>query len=197
MTDSVAKSHTIRAEIVNLLPALRAFSLVLAKNRSDADDLVQETLVRALRSLHQYTPGSRLKSWMFTIMRNVHRSSFVTLKRESTNRYGILVARLQSEPTQNAAVDLADLRAALVTLPAEQQEVLILVGGLGFTYEDAAEVSGCAVGTIKSRLNRGRERLAQLLAGTPRLPSKTCPIRLPRALECNKRAVSGGAFPLD
>jgi RNA polymerase sigma-70 factor (ECF subfamily) len=77
----------------------------------------------------------------------------------------MLVGTLRSEPAQGAATDLMDFKSALATLSAEQQEALILVGGLGFAYEDAAEVVGCAVGTIKSRLNRGRERLAQLLGG--------------------------------
>lgn len=157
----------VRAEILALLPALRAFAFSLTSQRSDADDLVQDTLVRAIQSIHQFTPGTRLKSWLFTIMRNSHRSSYIVFRRENTTNYEALVSTLQTKAEQEGVADLADLRALLSTLPQEQQEVLVLVGGLGFSYEEAAEVIGCAVGTIKSRLCRGRERLEQLMMTVP------------------------------
>lgn len=160
----------VRAEIVALLPALRAFAFSLTSQRADADDLVQDTLMRAIRSIHQFTPGTRLKSWLFTIMRNSHRSSHIIHRRENTANYEALVATLQSKAEQEGVADLADLRSLLSVLPPEQQEVLVLVGGLGFSYEEAAEVIGCAVGTIKSRLCRGRERLEQMMLT---LPSET------------------------
>lgn len=157
----------IRAEILELLPALRAFAFSLTNQRADADDLVQDTLVRAIQSLHQYTPGTRLKSWLFTIMRNSQRSAYIVHRRENTTNYEALAATLQTRPEQDGVVDLNDLRSLLSVLPPEQQEVLVLVGGLGFSYEEAAEVIGCAVGTIKSRLGRGRERLERLMATLP------------------------------
>ncbi len=157
----------VREEILELLPALRAFAFSLTSQRADADDLVQDTLVRAIQSLHQYTPGTRLKSWLFTIMRNSQRSSHIVRRRENTTNYEALVATLQCRAEQDGAADLNDLRSMLAVLPPEQQEVLVLVGGLGFSYEEAAEVIGCAVGTIKSRLGRGRERLERLMATRP------------------------------
>jgi RNA polymerase sigma-70 factor (ECF subfamily) len=157
----------VRAEILALLPALRAFAFSLTHQRADADDLVQDTLVRAIQSIHQFTPGTRLKSWLFTIMRNSHRSSHIILRRENTTNYEALVSTLQTKAEQEGVADLGDLRALLSTLPQEQQEVLVLVGGLGFSYEEAAEVIGCAVGTIKSRLCRGRERLEHLMMAIP------------------------------
>lgn len=157
----------VRAEIVALLPALRAFAFSLTSQRADADDLVQDTLMRAIQSIHQFTPGTRLKSWLFTIMRNSHRSSHIIHRRENTANYEVLVATLQSKAEQEGASDLNDLRSLLAVLPPEQQEVLVLVGGLGFSYEEAADVIGCAVGTIKSRLCRGRERLEQMMMTPP------------------------------
>lgn len=157
----------VRAEIVALLPALRAFAFSLTSQRADADDLVQDTLMRAIQSIHQYTPGTRLKSWLFTIMRNSHRSSHIIHRRENTANYEALVVTLQSKAEQEGAADLNDLRSLLTTLPPEQQEVLVMVGGLGFSYEEAAEVVGCAVGTIKSRLCRGRQRLEEIMVTVP------------------------------
>jgi RNA polymerase sigma-70 factor (ECF subfamily) len=176
MFDSHATEETqiLREEIVALLPALRAFAFGLTRQRPDADDLVQDTLVRAIQSLHQYTPGTRLKSWLFTIMRNAHRNAFNIARRETTSDYDVLVMKLRTQPAQEAAAAMTDFRALLARLPQEQQEVLILIGGLGFSYEDTAEVLGCAVGTVKSRLSRGRERLGELMEGTvPQPPASS------------------------
>ena len=171
------QTEGLRAEIVALLPALRAFAFGLTRQRADADDLVQDTLVRAIQSLHQFTPGTRLKSWLFTIMRNAHRNAFNIARRENTSDYDVLVTKLSSQPAQNGAAEMTDVRALLATLPQEQQEVLILIGGLGFSYDDAAEVLGCAVGTVKSRLSRGRERLAGLMEGNAPPPPAEPPAR--------------------
>ena len=159
------ETRALREEVVALLPALRAFAFGLTRQRCDADDLVQETLVRAIQNLHQYTPGTRLKSWLFTIMRNAHRNNYNISRRETSENYEILVQRLSSSPAQEGVAAMSDFKSMLMVLPDEQQEVLILVGGLGFSYEDTAEVLGCAVGTVKSRLSRARERLTLLLEG--------------------------------
>lgn len=151
-----------------MIPALRAFARTLTRDPTDADDLVQETLMKGIASAHQFQPGTNLKSWLFTILRNTFYSAVKSRRRERIEDAATLADQLPVGPSQIWTVRAKELRAALDQLPADQQEVLVLVCALGVSYEDAAIVFGCAVGTIKSRVNRARSRaLALMKAESP------------------------------
>lgn len=156
-----------RAEIVEHLPALRAFALGLTRDPVLADDLVQDTLLKGWSKFHLFTPGTNLRSWLFTILRNSLRSLQRKRSREVADVDGQLAARLASGPSQESNLALREVEAALAQLPESQREVLWLVGAMGFSIEEAAETCGCAPGTIKSRANRGRRALAELLGLKP------------------------------
>ena len=111
-----------------------------------------------------FTQGTSMSAWLFTILRNVFYSEYRKRRREVEDAEGTMAARLVSVPEQNGHMDLQDLRAALLKLPPEQREALILVGGSGFAYEEAAQICGCALGTLKSRVNRARTAIAQLMS---------------------------------
>ena len=152
-----------RDEIVAHLPALRAFALSLTRNASAADDLVQDTIVKAWTSFDRFTPGSNLRAWLFTILRNTFYSSRRRAGREVSDAQGVFAARLAEKPEHDGRLALRDFAVAFEKLNDEQREALILVGASGFSYEEAAEMCGVAVGTVKSRANRGRKRLVELL----------------------------------
>lgn len=152
-----------RELIISLMPSLRAFARSLTRNASEADDLVQETLLRALSSLHQFRPGTNMKAWLFRIERNVFYTNYRKRHREGT----VLSKEVEDIPWVEAPQEwLIKARAmsnALAQLPNDQKEALLLVSGTGLSYEEAAEQCGCALGTIKSRVCRARSRLLVLL----------------------------------
>ncbi|TRO87668.1 sigma-70 family RNA polymerase sigma factor [Glycocaulis profundi] len=152
----------IQSEILGLIPSLRAFAYSLARNRCDADDLVQETLAKALANLHRFEPGTNLRAWLFTILRNSFYNAHHKRQREPAMPVEDM-PMTRSKPGQEWSLKLKDVHAALGKLPAQQREALMLVGGAGFSYIEAAEVLGCAIGTIKSRVNRARANLLTLL----------------------------------
>lgn len=152
-----------RDEVVALIPALRAFAWSLSRNGSDADDLVQDTLIKAWSNRDKFQPGTNLRAWLFTILRNTYYTTAVRRRRETGDPDGIFAASLSVGPTQDWSVALGSLRKALNDLPDEHREALILVGAAGLTYEEAAEVCNCALGTIKSRVNRARARLLKMM----------------------------------
>jgi RNA polymerase sigma-70 factor (ECF subfamily) len=154
----------LRDAMLGAVPSLRAFAISLTGNFDRADDLVQDTLVRALANIDRFERGTNLNAWLFTILRNLFHSEWRKMKREVEDIDGAYAARLSTIPEQGGRLDLADFRTALRKLPADQREALLLVGAQGFAYEDAAQICGVAVGTIKSRVNRARARLANLLA---------------------------------
>jgi RNA polymerase sigma-70 factor (ECF subfamily) len=154
----------MRDALLAAVPSLRAFAISLSGNVDRADDLVQETLLRALSHIDSFQPGTNLNAWLFTILRNLFHSEYRKRRREVEDSDGAYAARLSTQPEQGARLDLEDFKVALARLPPDQREVLLLVGASGFSYEEAAEICQCAVGTIKSRVNRARTRLAQLLA---------------------------------
>jgi RNA polymerase sigma-70 factor, ECF subfamily len=170
-------SETLLRDLMAAIPNLRAFALSLCNDHSRADDLVQETLMRAWTNLSSFEEGTNLKAWLFTILRNNFFSEHRKRRREVEDGDGLLSARLAVNPTQQGHMDFQDVTLALTRLPPDQREALILIGAEGFSYEEAANISGCAVGTIKSRVNRGRRRLIQLLNveadGGPILESQT------------------------
>jgi RNA polymerase sigma-70 factor (ECF subfamily) len=145
------------------VPGLRAFAISLCGDVDRADDLVQEALLRGLAHLGSFEPGTNMPAWLFTILRNVFRSEYRKRRREVEDVDGSYAESVVSLPEQNGHLDLDEFRKALQLLPADQREALILVGASGFSYEETAQICECAVGTVKSRVNRARRRLAEIL----------------------------------
>jgi RNA polymerase sigma-70 factor (ECF subfamily) len=156
--------ESVRKAVLAAVPSLRAFAISLCGNVDRADDLVQETLVRALANINSFQPGTNMSAWLFTILRNHFRSEYRKRRREVEDSDGRYAETLKSQPEQHAQVEFTEFRAALAQLPQDQREALVLVGASGFSYEEAAHICGCAVGTIKSRVNRARTRLAELMS---------------------------------
>lgn len=152
-----------RDELVDHLPAMRAFAISLTRNPATADDMVQDTLVKAWTNIDKFEQGTNMRAWLFTILRNTFYSARRKSKREVSDTEGFHTQGLAEKPAHDGRLQMRDFRAAFETLPDEQREVLLLVGASGFSYEEAAEMCGVAVGTIKSRTNRARQRLAELL----------------------------------
>lgn len=159
-------------DIIPYLPHLRAFARMLAQDRTLADDLVQETAVRALSHAHQFQPGTNLKAWLTTILRN----AYFTEKRSQGRvaQLGAEVARdvVVANGGQEWHLRMRDFEGAFNTLPAVQREALVLVGASGFSYEQAASMANCAVGTMKSRVSRARLQLQNLLDGAGPVSSR-------------------------
>ncbi|MBY0613087.1 MAG: sigma-70 family RNA polymerase sigma factor [Beijerinckiaceae bacterium] len=158
MTDTDFKRQLI-AEI----PSLRAFAVSVCGSFHLADDLVQETLMKAWANSTKFEMGTSMRAWLFTILRNGYYSLYRKRHREVQDSDGYYAASVSVQGAQESRLDLADLRKALDKLPVEQREVLILVGPSGLSYEEAAEICNVQIGTIKSRVNRGRTKLAQLM----------------------------------
>ena len=152
-----------REEIVAHLPSLRAFAMSLARNGALADDIVQDTVVKAWTNFDQYKPGTKLRAWLFTILRNHFYSHLRKAGREVEDIDGEHAARLVSKPAHDGRLRMNEVMAAFDKLPAEQREALLLVGASGFTYEEAAKTCGITLGTLKSRMNRGRGALCAML----------------------------------
>jgi RNA polymerase sigma-70 factor, ECF subfamily len=159
-----ASQKPIRDVMLAAVPSLRAFAISLSGNVDRADDLVQEALLRAWANLDSFEPGTNMSAWLFTILRNLFRSEYRKRRREVEDVDGSYAETLTLLPNQINHLEMEDFRRALEQLPAEQRESLILVGASGFSYEKAAQICGCAVGTIKSRVNRARVRLASILS---------------------------------
>lgn len=164
-----ADEESFRDEFVALLPSMRAFARSLCRNRAEADDLAQTAMMNAWRARRSYMPGTNLRAWLYTILRNQYISE---RRRAATWRTDTSVddVVLPSPQNQEATVEMSDVQQALAKLPEEQREALILVGAGGFAYHEAAALCGCAVGTIKSRVARARRALASIL-GEERPPN--------------------------
>jgi len=174
-------SDKLHPEIIKHLPHLRAFALMLTRERTLADDLVQETVVRALSHADQFQPGSNFKAWISTILRN----SFFNELRHRGRVTQLNLGVTHEEPTtsggQEEQIDVRDFERAFKTLSAVHREALVLVGASGFSYEEAAKVAECAVGTMKSRVSRARLQLQQMLAGEKPVPVEERAARRPAA----------------
>ena len=153
-----------RDAMLAAVPNLRAFAISLSRNADRADDLVQETLLRALRNIDSFEPGTNMSAWLFTILRNLFLSEYRQRRREVEDTDGRYVDSLKSPPEQHGRMELEEFRVALARLPSGQREALLLVGASGFNYEEAAAICKTAVGTIKSRVHRARTRLLELLS---------------------------------
>jgi RNA polymerase sigma-70 factor (ECF subfamily) len=154
---------TLRDQILAAIPHLRAFAISLSNHPDRADDLVQDTILRAWANIDRFERGTNLNAWLFTILRNLFHSEYRKRKREVEDGDGAFAARLKTHPNQQAHLDYEDFRIALAKLPLDQREALLLVGAQGLSYEEAAEVCKVAVGTVKSRVNRARAKLVVLL----------------------------------
>jgi RNA polymerase sigma-70 factor (ECF subfamily) len=154
-----------RDQLVALLPSLRAFSRGLCGNRDMADDLAQDTMMRAWAARESYTQGSNFRAWMFMIMRNQFYTTIRKNARMTSLDPEVAERLLVVAPAQHNGINIEDVAKALQKLPVEQREVLLLIGANGLSYEEAAEVMGCAIGTVKSRLARGRTALTALVDG--------------------------------
>ena len=154
-----------RDQLGEVIPHLRAFGRSLSGNRDTADDLVQETLLKAWAARARFHAGTSMRAWTFTILRNLFLSQM--RRARFKGEWDDLTAErsLAAPASQDGSVDLSDLQRALMLLPQNQREALILVGAGGFAYEEAADICGVAVGTIKSRVARGRVALEDIMAG--------------------------------
>lgn len=162
-TDPKKRYADPKDELVEHLPALRAFAMSLTRNSATADDMVQDAVEKAWVNFDKFTPGTNMRAWLFTILRNTYYSNRRKAKREVADPEGAFVGQLSVKPAHDGHLQLDEFRKAFALLPDEQREALVLVGAGGFSYEEAAKTCGCAVGTIKSRASRARERLAELL----------------------------------
>jgi RNA polymerase sigma-70 factor (ECF subfamily) len=155
----------LHQRIIEQLPHLRAFAVLLTHDRTFADDLVQEAAVRALAHADQFQPGTNFKAWITTILRN----SYFNVVRRRGRMAPMSAVAPKDEPTtsggQEEHLALCDFKRAFKCLPTAQREALLLVGASGFSYEAAAKVAGCAIGTMKSRVARGRVQLGRILDG--------------------------------
>jgi RNA polymerase sigma-70 factor, ECF subfamily len=163
-------------EMVALMPQMHNFARSLCRDAVRAADLVQEALLRALSNVERFQPGTNLKAWLFTILRNEHYSQ---LRRQKFEAVGVDTTTLPEPsvlPDHDGEIELRELNSALSNLPTGQRTALLLVSASGLSYEEAAAICGCAVGTIKSRVARAREMLVELLDN-----SKSAPRRRARA----------------
>jgi RNA polymerase sigma-70 factor (ECF subfamily) len=146
-----------------MIPALRAFARTFCRDADDADDLVQETLTKGIANLDKFQAGTRMKSWLFTIMRNTYYTRIKIAMREAPGRLDCVSSQPVTDASQEWSVQSLEVRDAIQKLPEHQREALMLIGALGVSYEETASICGCAIGTIKSRLNRARANVLELL----------------------------------
>lgn len=161
-------SNTFESELTQLLPRLRRFAHSLSRNSADADDLTQATIERSLRSAHQWSPGTRLDSWLFQIMRNLWiDTARARIRKERHEASPDEAQSIGEDPRQaiEASIELDRAMAAMQRLPDEQREVVALILIEGFGYREASEMLGLPIGTVSSRLVRGRTALLQSLGG--------------------------------
>lgn len=167
--------EAFRGELEPLIPQVRAFARFLCQSdRAAADDLAQEALLRAWQARASYEPGTQLRAWLFVIVRNLFYSDRRRAWRSVAYDETAAERTLQTKSVQAELLELDDVRRALALLPDDQREALVLVTAGGLSYEEAAQICGCAVGTIKSRVNRGRRALAQVLE-TQNVPPRDAP----------------------
>ncbi len=160
---STGAAFSLRVEMMAHLPQLRAFARSLTGNRERADDLVQDTIIRALNAEHQFNEGTNLKAWLMTILRNHYINGLRQKKWEGDPLEDLPESMFSTPAVQDDKVALQEVSAVLMKMSPEHREVLVLISAAGLSYEEAAEVCGCAVGTVKSRLNRARIELKRMV----------------------------------
>ncbi len=153
----------IKGALLHVIPRLRAFAISLTGSLDRADDLVQDTLLRAIENSHRFERGTNLQAWTFTILRNLFLSECRKRWREVADPNSEIAGKVGVAPEQGARLELKETLSALGNLSPDQRAVVLLIGAEGLSYEETAEICGTTVGTVKSRINRGRTRLAELL----------------------------------
>lgn len=162
---SFEADQIFRDQLVALIPSLRSFARGLCGGRDMADDLAQDAMTRAWAARASYAQGTNFRAWMFMILRNQFYTTIRKNSRMTSWDPEVAERVLVEAPAQQEGIHVSDVAKALQKLPAEQREVLLLIGANGASYEEAAEIIGCAIGTVKSRLARGRKALAVLIDG--------------------------------
>jgi RNA polymerase sigma-70 factor (ECF subfamily) len=155
--------QSVRDVMLHAIPDLRAFAISLSGKVDRADDLVQETLLRAMANISSFQPGTNMFAWLTTILHNLFRSEYRKRRYEVQDPDGLHFDSLVVPPEQHSRLEFDEFRGALARLPPDQREALLLVGACGFSYEEVATICESPVGTIKSRVNRARTHLSKLL----------------------------------
>ncbi len=163
-TRTAAEKSDFKRDLTAVVPHLRAFARGLCGRPDLADDLVQETMLKAWAAQDRFEPGTSMRAWTFVILRNAYLTDMRRNRFRGEYDEGVAERILTAPAGQEEPIHLSDLHRALLTLPAERREALLLVGAGGFSYEEAAAICGCAVGTIKSRVGRARATLSEMLA---------------------------------
>lgn len=166
-TSDLQADEQFRRELLTTLPHLRAFARGLSGRPDYADDLAQEAAIKAWTARERYTPGTNMRAWTFAILRNHYLSELRRSRRQTDLDEGAVERMLVMDADQEGSIHLSDMDAALQQLAPERREAVMLVGAGGFTYEEAAEIADCAVGTMKSRVARARAELNRLLDADP------------------------------
>ncbi len=161
---SSSEKADFKRELTDVVPHLRAFARGLCGRPDMADDLVQETLLKAWAAQERFEPGTSMRAWTFVILRNAYLTDMRRNRFRGEYDEGVAERILTAPAGQEEPIHLSDMHRALLTLPPERREALLLVGAGGFSYEEAANICGCAVGTIKSRVGRARAALNSMLA---------------------------------
>jgi RNA polymerase sigma-70 factor (ECF subfamily) len=161
----LASKLDFRTVLLNEIPALRAWAHSLCHNRDLADDLIQETLTKAWANRDAFALGTSMRAWLYTILRNTYYNLLRQKRREVPDVDGKHAETMTAPPSQQARLELQEVAQALHKLPLKQREVLVLIGASGLSYEEAAMICGCSIGTIKSRLSRARQAMLQMLEG--------------------------------
>jgi RNA polymerase sigma-70 factor (ECF subfamily) len=164
MADSMNPEDEFRSELVGLIPQLRAFARSLCNNAAEAEDLAQDALAKAWASRSSFTIGTNMKAWSFMILRNQFYSDKRRAWRSTQLDPEVAERTLVAVTDPTAGLELDELRRALGMLPDDQREALILIAAGGLSYEEASEICGVAIGTVKSRVSRARDRLALIFA---------------------------------
>ena len=163
--------RAFKRELTEVIPHLRAFARGLCGRPDLADDLVQETLLKAWAAQERFEPGTSMRAWTFVILRNAYLTDMRRNRLRGEYDEAVAERTLTAPPGQEAPLHLSDMHRALLTLPPERREALLLVGAGGFSYEEAAEICQCAIGTIKSRVGRARAALTRMIE-TGELPRR-------------------------
>ena len=151
--------------LIATMPAVRGFARTFERDAARADDLVQEAMLKAWGNQAAFKPGTNMKAWLFTILRNTYISQYRKARREVEDADGAFTDSLAEKGRQEGHMAFLDLRDALSELPEDQREAVLMVGAAGLTYDEAAEIIGVAAGTVKSRVSRARARLSELMGG--------------------------------
>jgi RNA polymerase sigma-70 factor (ECF subfamily) len=163
-TRTAAQKADFKRELTQVVPHLRAFARGLCGRPDMADDLVQEAMLKAWAAQDRFEPGTSMRAWTFVILRNAYLTELRRNRFRGDYDEGVAERILIAPAGQEEPIHLSDMHRALLTLPAERREALLLVGAGGFSYEEAAQICDCAVGTIKSRVGRARATLNTMLS---------------------------------